>query len=68
MEIRNPSPGLYNEDLAPASDAQLGRLQHLQRLDLGRAQPLGLLPRRQPVPAVRQLHQLPAGHRARARW
>jgi DNA polymerase-3 subunit epsilon len=40
------------------ADEKVGRVQHLQRLDLGRAQPLGLLPRREPVPAVRKLRQL----------
>ncbi len=47
----------------PGPRAPLGHLQHLQRLDLGRAQPLGLLPGRQPVPAVRQLRQLHPGDR-----
>lgn len=47
----------------PHEGTPLGRLQHLQRLDLGRAQPVGLLPGRQPVPAVRQLRQLPDRHR-----
>ena len=65
MSMENASPRLYNEDLAPATGAQLGSVQHLQRLDLGRAQPLGLLPRRQPVSHLRQSAELHHRHRRR---
>lgn len=43
----------------------MGCLQHIQRLDLRRAQPLGLLSGRQLVSALRQLRQFHSGDRNR---